>query len=1483
MEQTAHSWPSYMIYKDQAVVLETIHAAGSVSCQSMAAQGFTAAGRHILDGLDPANFQRQPISDEAERLRRPSPLWIVRSLQSRAQKEGLHLFAALTYEAAHIFDDLSLPTEPFCQFLIASVTILPTPTWEQRISTILGQTHRPAFTLLDDTSPAFSDHFKQAREHLRMGDVFEIVLSRRFVLDNPNGTAYPYLARAVASLQAPYRFALNFPGTSLVGASPELLVHVDGKKVTNRPISGSMRRLASSAELTQQESVELKKLYESEKEKSELDMLIDLARHDLHRVCNSVEVSHYREALILESVVHTQATVTGMLKPEFDPLDACFSCLNAGTLVGAPKKMAMEIIKSLEGDPRRFYGGNLIHCSPDGGLKSTILIRTFQVNTSQVTLQAGATVLFDSSESYEYWECGAKAQKLLDLVGLKEKAWGDGAPPPIDNRASPEMKAHQVLSSFAEAGSKHREIGRPLRGLLIDNHDSFTFNLAALFGHLGCSITVVRNDAPLPPRSSYDILILSPGPSAPRDAGSLIEICRAHDGNTPIFGVCLGFQALVEARGGELGVMDLPLHGKARLITRCAVPEASLLQGLPEPFAAARYHSLFGKVMPKSFSVFCTDNDGRPMGLADLSENNAPICAVQFHPESFLSGTHGIVLAANWLEMASAWCQNSSRHNRSQAESQAQRLVHAILQDEPNAHFLETSLSHLNGTILAAVVRQLRQTATSPDGLGVVLESVRRSGHVFEVCGTGGTKSHRLNTSTLTALFSAGVGLRTVKHGGRSASGHKGSLDLLEHLGLNLKHLFETSPEALRTGGVTFLGAALTYAPFGRYALARKALARPSIFNLLGPLLSPARPSLRLLGCYGPEVYLLLVDTLCELGEDGVVLYSLDEEGLLDEVNPFGTTELASVSQGKVTFSRLPPIRFDETCLGRYMRDHSDLGESAIKRTELFKDGLAAAQELLTDESLSARAAMAQDFVLANLALMVALDRGQTISAEVTRQIFAQLSSIGHSLRQYSRRTIERLKETKIEDPRSPLYGSHPSWTSESTPQAHEGPNTSVRVHEPQLQLNPKACALLSDRLLIAEVKARTPLLEFQSTLPLSDRVAAYSESASAISVVTHPLFNGSKDLLKSIRSLTELPIVAKDFVKTTDEIDGLIEAGADGVLLLGDWLSRSQIETLAQHCLQKGVLPVIESTVRDPASASPGTPLFLPLLNARNLFSLLVGPRYRQSLAAQSPGSVWASDISTALDARLALAQNKGALVGEALMRLNSRSEVVAFLKNCRAQDPVIKSCGALTAEDCRQAVQAGADMVGVNLLPHSRRYVRTADLLKILTALQNDPALARICLLTGDRTDPSIIDGLKSLGGTVCSQLSEQPYAIPLLPLAAPKAEGERVRMLQPIAAGSAQKATNRRTIGARLLVIDGSVPGSGLCADYHQCPAELRHVPTLVAGGVTPENAKLRMQKGRELGWNVIGVDAATGVSRPGGVGLDPDRINSLRAQL
>jgi anthranilate synthase/aminodeoxychorismate synthase-like glutamine amidotransferase len=182
--------------------------------------------------------------------------------------------------------------------------------------------------------------------------------------------------------------------------------------------------------------------------------------------------------------------------------------------------------------------------------------------------------------------------------------------------------------------------------LLIDNYDSFTYNLAHLFGELGAEVTVRRNDAidaDEAERLAPSHLVLSPGPGRPRDAGASVEIVKRLAPRVPTLGVCLGHQAIVEAFGGEIGQAKRLVHGKPSEISHDG---RGLFEGLPQPFEAGRYHSLAATEIPDCLEVSATCTDDEVMGVR---HRELAVDGVQFHPESVLTPV-GPELARNFLE-----------------------------------------------------------------------------------------------------------------------------------------------------------------------------------------------------------------------------------------------------------------------------------------------------------------------------------------------------------------------------------------------------------------------------------------------------------------------------------------------------------------------------------------------------------------------------------------------------------------------------------------------------------------------------------------------------------------------------------------------------------------------------------------------------------------------------------------------------------------
>jgi anthranilate synthase component 1 len=259
--------------------------------------------------------------------------------------------------------------------------------------------------------PDFQSGVEKVLEHIRAGDIFQGVLSQRFEADFDQDPLDLYRALRVSN-PAPYMYFLKL-GTdhAVLGSSPEILVSLEGSRATTRPLAGTRPRGASPQEDARLAS----ELLEDEKEKAEHVMLVDLARNDLGRVCEygSVHVTRQFEIERHARVMHIVSEVEGRLRPEHDALDLLRAAFPAGTVTGAPKIRAMEIIDSLEPVRRGLYGGAIGYIDPAGRMDLCLAIRTIVVHRGRVLLQAGAGVVADSEPSREYDETRHKASALV--------------------------------------------------------------------------------------------------------------------------------------------------------------------------------------------------------------------------------------------------------------------------------------------------------------------------------------------------------------------------------------------------------------------------------------------------------------------------------------------------------------------------------------------------------------------------------------------------------------------------------------------------------------------------------------------------------------------------------------------------------------------------------------------------------------------------------------------------------------------------------------------------------------------------------------------------------------------------------------------------------------------------------------------------------------------------------------------------------------
>ncbi|MEQ9519965.1 MAG: anthranilate synthase component I [Parvibaculum sp.] len=251
---------------------------------------------------------------------------------------------------------------------------------------------------------------RAAKEYIAAGDIFQVVLSQRF--EAPFGLSPFSLYRALRRINpSPYLFFLNFEGFSLVGSSPEILVRVRDGKVTIRPIAGTRHRGASRAE----DALIAADLLEDPKERAEHLMLLDLGRNDVGRVSKlgSVRVTDQFALQYTSHLIHIVSNVEGELDPKFDAIGALIAGHPAGTVSGAPKVRAMEIIDELELEKRGTYAGLVGYFSAGGDMDTCIVLRTAVVKDGKMYVQAGGGVVADSTPENEYQESVNKAKALF--------------------------------------------------------------------------------------------------------------------------------------------------------------------------------------------------------------------------------------------------------------------------------------------------------------------------------------------------------------------------------------------------------------------------------------------------------------------------------------------------------------------------------------------------------------------------------------------------------------------------------------------------------------------------------------------------------------------------------------------------------------------------------------------------------------------------------------------------------------------------------------------------------------------------------------------------------------------------------------------------------------------------------------------------------------------------------------------------------------
>jgi len=521
---------------------------------------------------------------------------------------------------------------------------------------------------------------------------------------------------------------------------------------------------------------------------------------------------------------------------------------------------------------------------------------------------------------------------------------------------------------------------------LIDNYDSFTYNLVQYLGELGADIRVFRNDhitldelIALKP----DHLVISPGPGEPiKDSGISPEAVKYFTGKIPVLGVCLGHQCLGAIYGGKVDRAARLMHGKTSLVTHNS---KDIFKNIPSPFEVMRYHSLIVyEPVPAELEVIAQTAEGEIMAI---KHRQHPTYGVQFHPESILT-EHGKQILKNFLDIKitlpstgeSAMLKPfiAKAINRTDLTSiEAEEAMNIIMtgQATPAQIAAYVVALRMKGETIPEITGSVRAMRTN----AVKVNLAHSSEPVYDIVGTGGDGAHTFNISTAAAFVLAGTGRKVAKHGNRAASSQCGSADVLSALGVNLDLTPEQVGKAIEELGIGFMFAP-KFHPAMKYAIGpRKEIGQRTIFNILGPLTNPAGANIQLTGVFDARLTEPLAHVLNELGSKAALV--IHGGNGLDELNPTGLNRISHLKDGAVKTYDLNPAE-----LGLAAATVQDLrggtpDESAVMMRDILSGKLnGARRDTVLLNAAATLAAETGDFKSALEEARLSLDSGKALA-----------------------------------------------------------------------------------------------------------------------------------------------------------------------------------------------------------------------------------------------------------------------------------------------------------------------------------------------------------------------------------------------------------------------------------------------------------------------------------------------------------------------
>ena len=460
--------------------------------------------------------------------------------------------------------------------------------------------------------------------------------------------------------------------------------------------------------------------------------------------------------------------------------------------------------------------------------------------------------------------------------------------------------------------------------LLIDNYDSFVFNVAQYLGELTDEeVRTVRNDqltlaeirALKPSR-----IVLSPGPKHPKDSGICLEILKEIT-DIPILGICLGHQAFGLVHGSTIKRLEVPLHGKTSVLT-VTEPQSVLFKGLPQQFSVMRYHSLYvdKDTLPQELIITALSDDGVIMALQHKTK---PIHSIQFHPESFFT-EYGKNILKNFLVGTQA--VQSVQNTQEKAKAYAYEVFKAALKKlQENQPLGDSDFKQICEVLhskqydivqLGALLVLISEKSLYPESLTAFVRNILAYSTTFadprpmiDLCGTGGDGLKTINISTTVAFIVAALGVKVAKHGNRSVTSQSGSTDVLGELGIAMESNLMKQLDSLEKNGLAFFHAPFFHNLVGEVREVRQRLGIRTVFNVLGPLLHPnTKLKYQLVGLYHEPVMRLYAETLQLLGREHALVVRGNDG--LDEISICDETKIVEVKGKQILEYTIAPEMF---------------------------------------------------------------------------------------------------------------------------------------------------------------------------------------------------------------------------------------------------------------------------------------------------------------------------------------------------------------------------------------------------------------------------------------------------------------------------------------------------------------------------------------------------------------------------------------------